>query len=129
MRFQFPWKWRITLMDKSSIRTREDVVERLQNKTEFEKAVLVKTFEIPKGRVTTYGRIAEKVGKPQAYRAVANVLHRNPLAPIVPCHRVVRSNGQIVGTKEAVEARRRLLEQEGITLEGNRVKLNPEILF
>jgi methylated-DNA-[protein]-cysteine S-methyltransferase len=116
-------------MDKASIRTKEDVVKRLQNKTEFEKTVLAKAFEIPKGKVTTYKRIAEKIGKPQAYRAVANALHRNPLAPIVPCQRVVRSNGWIVGTKEAVEARRRLLEQEGIPLEGNRVKLNPEILF
>jgi methylated-DNA-[protein]-cysteine S-methyltransferase len=116
-------------MDKASIRTMKDVIERLQNKTEFEKTVLTKTFEIPKGKVTTYKRIAEKIGKPRAYRAVANALHKNPLAPIVPCHRVVRSSGWIVGAKEAVEARRRLLEQEGVPLEGNLVKLNPEILF
>jgi methylated-DNA-[protein]-cysteine S-methyltransferase len=116
-------------MNKTQIRTKEDVIKHLQNKSEFEKTVLVKTFEIPKGKVTTYNRIAEKIGRPKAYRAVANALHKNPLAPIVPCHRVVRSNGNIVGTKEAIEARRRLLEQEGIPLEGNRVKLSPEILF
>jgi O-6-methylguanine DNA methyltransferase len=116
-------------MDKAQIRTKEDVIKHLQDKTEFEKAVLVKTFEIPKGKVSTYNRIAEKIGKPQAFRAVANALHKNPLAPIVPCHRVVKSDGNIVGTKEAIEGRRRLLEKEEIPLEGNRVKLSPEILF
>ena len=116
-------------MDKKQIRTKEDVIKHLQNKTEFEKAVLAETFEIPKGKVSTYSRMVEKIGKPRAYRAVANALHKNPLAPIVPCHRVVRSNGNIVGTKEAIEAHRRLLEKEGIPLEGNRVKLSPKILF
>jgi len=116
-------------MEKSQIRTKEDVIRLLQNKTEFERTVLVKTFEIPRGKVSTYKRIATKIGKPRAYRAVANALHKNPLAPVVPCQRVVSSNGNIVGTKEAIEARRRLLEKEGIPLKGNRVKLSPEILF
>jgi len=116
-------------MVKTEIKTKEDVIKHLQDKTEFEKTVLAKTFEIPKGKVSTYNRIAEKIGKPRAYRAVANALHKNPLAPIVPCHRVVKSDGWIVGTKEAVEGRKSLLEKEGIPLEGNRVKLSPEILF
>ena len=116
-------------MEKPRIRTKEDVIRLLQNKTEFERTVLVKTFEIPRGKVSTYKRIAAKIGKPRAYRAVANALHKNPLAPVVPCQRVVSSNGNIVGTKEAIEARIRLLEKEGIPLEGNRVKLSPEILF
>ena len=116
-------------MNKAQIRTKEDVIKQLKNKTEFEKTVLTKTFEIPRGKVTTYKRIAEKIGKPRAYRAVANALHKNPLAPTVPCHRVVRSNGNIAGTKEAVKARRSLLEKEGIPLEGNRVKLSPKIVF
>ncbi|MEM2969874.1 MAG: MGMT family protein [Candidatus Bathyarchaeia archaeon] len=116
-------------MIKNEIKTKEDVLKNLQNKTEFEKTVLIKTFEIPKGKVSTYKEIAKKIGRPRAYRAVANALHKNPLAPIVPCHRVVRSNGQIVGTKEAVKARRALLEKEGIPLIGNRVTISPEILF
>jgi methylated-DNA-[protein]-cysteine S-methyltransferase len=116
-------------MKKAQIRTKEDVVKYLESKTEFERTVLAETFEIPRGKVSTYKKIAERIGRPRAYRAVANALHKNPLAPIVPCHRVVRSNGRIVGAKEAIEARRRLLEQEDIPLEGNRVKLNQEILF
>ena len=116
-------------MSKTEIKTKEDVIKHLSGKTEFEKKVLVKTFEIPKGKVSTYRRIAEKIGQPHAYRATANALHKNPLAPIVPCHRVVRSDGSIAGTKEAVKARRSLLEKEGIPLEGDKVKLSPEILY
>ena len=116
-------------MDTSQIKTKEDVIRLLTDKTEFEKAVLAKTFEIPKGKVSTYQRIAAKIGKPKSYRAVANALHKNPLWPAVPCQRVVKSDGTIGGTKEAVEGRRRQLEEEGIPLEGNRVKLNKEILF
>ncbi|MEM2922421.1 MAG: MGMT family protein [Candidatus Bathyarchaeia archaeon] len=113
----------------NQIKSKEDVVSFLSEKTEFEREVLVATFEIPEGKISTYKRIAERVGHPKAYRAVGNALHKNPLAPIVPCHRVVRSDGSIAGSEKGVEARRRLLEKEGIPLEGKRVKLNKEILF
>jgi methylated-DNA-[protein]-cysteine S-methyltransferase len=116
-------------MSKTEIKTKEDVIRHLSGKTEFEKKVLVATFEIPKGKVSTYQRIAAKIGQPHAYRAAANALHKNPLAPIVPCHRVVKSDGRIAGEKDAVKARRSLLEKEGIPLEGNKVKLNPKILY
>jgi len=116
-------------MERADIRSKEDVIKYLSEKTEFEKSVLVATFEIPEGKVSTYKRIAEKVGRPHAYRAVGNALHKNPLAPIVPCHRVVRSDGNLAGQKEEVRVRRRRLEEEGISLEGNRVKMASEILF
>ena len=109
--------------------TKEKVLERLSGKTDFEKAVLMATFEIPKGKVSTYKRIAEKIGKPNAYRAVGNALHKNPLAPIIPCHRVIRSDGFLAGDEESVEIRRNRLLNEGIPIEGNRVKLSEEILF
>jgi methylated-DNA-[protein]-cysteine S-methyltransferase len=116
-------------MSKTEIKTKEDVIRHLSGKTEFEKRVLVATFEIPKGKVSTYKRIATKIGQPHAYRATANALHKNPLAPIVPCHRVVKSDGRIAGEKDEVKARRSLLEKEGIPLEGNKVKLSPKILY
>jgi len=109
--------------------TREAIIERLSGKTEFEKAVLMATLEIPKGKVSTYKRIAEKIGRPNACRAVGNALHKNPLAPIIPCHRVVRSDGYLAGDEECVETRRRRLLEEGIPVEGDRVKLSKEILF
>jgi len=116
-------------MDKDAIRNEEDVRRFLPDKTEFEKKVLVATFKIPCGKVSTYKRIAEKVGKPRAYRAVANALHKNPLHPIVPCHRVVRSDGRFGGEKSAAASRRKLVEKECVPIENGRVKMSGDILF
>jgi len=117
------------LDEEKTVWTKEKVLEHLSEKTDFEKAVLMATLEIPKGKVSTYKRIAERIGKPKAYRAVGNALHKNPLAPIIPCHRVVRSDGSLAGDHESVEIRRRRLLEEGIPIEDGRVKLSREILF
>jgi methylated-DNA-[protein]-cysteine S-methyltransferase len=116
-------------MNKNSIRTEEDVIRCLSNKTEFERKVLVATFKIPKGKISTYKRIAEKVGRPRAYRAVASALKKNPLHPIVPCHRVVRSDGGFGGEEKSAVTRRKLLEKEGTPIENGRVKISEDILF
>ena len=116
-------------MNKAEVKTEEDVRRFLSNKTKFEKEVLITTFKIPRGKVSTYKRIAEKIGKPHAYRAVANALHKNPLHPVVPCHRVVRSDGKFGGEKKAAASRRVLVEKEGVQIENGRVKLNETILF
>ncbi len=116
-------------MRKEEVKTEEDVVRFLSNKTEFERKVLVATFRIPHGKVSTYKRIAEKIGKPKAYRAVANALHKNPLHPIVPCHRVVRSDGKFGGKSKEAESRRKLVEKEGVPLRNGEVKINEKILY
>jgi len=116
-------------MRKEEIRTEEDVKRFLADKTEFERKVYVATFKIPRGKVSTYKRIAEKIGKPRAYRAVANTLHKNPLHPIVPCHRVVKSNGGFGGEKKGAGSRRRLVEAEGVPIENGKVKMNAAIIF
>jgi methylated-DNA-[protein]-cysteine S-methyltransferase len=115
-------------MKRGEIKREEDVINLLSNKTEFEREVLVATFKIPKGKVSTYKRIAKKIGRPRACRAVGNALHKNPLAPIVPCHRVVRSDGRLGGEKKGAESRRNLLEKEGIPIRNGRVKISEEIL-
>lgn len=116
-------------MNKDEVKTEDDVRRFLSDKTEFEKKVLVATFKIPRGKISTYKRIAEKVGKPRAYRAVANALHKNPLHPVVPCHRVVRSDGGFGGEKRAAESRRKLAEREGIPIADDRVRISDDILF
>jgi methylated-DNA-[protein]-cysteine S-methyltransferase len=116
-------------MNKDEVKTEEDVRRYLSDKTKFETEVLVVTFKIPRGKVSTYKRIAEKVGKPRAHRAVANALHKNPLHPVVPCHRVVRSDGKFGGEKNAAESRRKLVEKEGVPIKNGKVKINKEILF
>jgi methylated-DNA-[protein]-cysteine S-methyltransferase len=116
------------LLDLKSIKTEKEVIEALKHKTQFERAVLVATFRIPKGKVSTYKRIAKKIGRPKAYRAVANALHKNPLWPIVPCHRVVSSDGAFSGPKKEAETRRNATAKEGIPIENGKVKISNEIL-
>lgn len=111
------------------IKNEKDVIHNLYNKTKFEIEVLVATFKIPKGKISTYKRIAEKIDRPRAYRAVGNALHKNPLAPIVPCHRVVRSDGGFGGDSKGAESRRKLLEKEGISIKNSRVKISNDILY
>ncbi|MCL4365312.1 MAG: MGMT family protein [Candidatus Marsarchaeota archaeon] len=84
--------------------------------TEFQKKVLKVVLEIPKGQVRTYGQVAEMAGRPNAYRAVGTALRKNPLAPAIPCHRIIRSNRRI-GNYSASGGKRKklcLLKKEGI---------------
>jgi O-6-methylguanine DNA methyltransferase len=67
----------------------------LRGRTAFERAVLLKALEIPRGEVRPYGWIAAEIGRPRAVRAVGTALAHNPVPLIVPCHRVVRSDGLI----------------------------------
>ena len=67
----------------------------LRGSTEFEQAVWLKALEIPRGEVRPYGWVAAEIGRPKAVRAVGTALGHNPVPLIVPCHRVVRSDGMI----------------------------------
>src|SRR5271157_655519 len=83
--------------------------------TKFQKDVLIATLAIPKGETRTYREIAIAVHRPKAYRAVGTALRLNPLAPSIPCHRVIRSDGDI-GNYSAAGGRKtkeRLLKLEG----------------
>ncbi len=111
------------------IKTEKDVQEALKHKTQFERDVLIATFKIPKGKISTYGRIAQEIGKPKAYRAVANALHKNPLSPVVPCHRVIRSDGSFAGPKKGADDRRRSAAKEGIPITNGKVKITSDILY
>lgn len=116
-------------MKKDEIKTEEDIVRFLADRTQFEKAVYVATFRIPKGKVCTYKRIAEMIGKPRAYRAVASALHKNPLHPIVPCHRVVRSDGAFGGDRDRARDRMRQVEKEGVPIVNGKVKMRDSMLL
>jgi O-6-methylguanine DNA methyltransferase len=67
----------------------------LRERTEFERAVWSKALEIPRGEVRPYGWIAAEIGRPKAVRAVGSALGHNPIPLVIPCHRVVRSDGLI----------------------------------
>ena len=76
---------------------------------------------IPKGKVTTYGQIAEHLGNKHYARIVGNILHDNPDPSQYPCHRVVNSKGRVAENYAfgGAAAQRKLLEQEGITFESD----------
>jgi len=116
-------------MKRDLIKTEEDIVHFLRDKSQFERKVLLATFKIPKGKISTYKRIAEKIGRPRAYRAVGNALHKNPLAPTVPCHRVVKSDGTFGGDEKGAKSRKRHLEKEGIPIKKGRVVMSEDIVF
>ena len=65
--------------------------------TEFEKKVLKEVVKIPLGEVRSYKWVAQKIGNPCAYRAVANALSKNPYIIFIPCHRVIKSKGDLGG--------------------------------
>lgn len=87
----------------------------LRGHTPFEVAVWTKALEIPRGEVRPYGWIAAEIGKPKAVRAVGTALAHNPVPLVVPCHRVVRSDGMIGQySMGGPDAKRRILTAEGL---------------
>lgn len=84
--------------------------------SDFERAVLMKTLEIPRGEVRTYSWVAREIGRPAAVRAVGTALANNPVPLLIPCHRVVRSDGVIGNYGLGGPAvKRSLLDSEGIS--------------
>ena len=86
--------------------------------SEFQVKVWAYLRKIPRGSVKTYFQVAKGIGKPRAVRAVANAIGKNPYAPKIPCHRVIRSDGSLGGYsgKGGVKKKRFLLKKEGISL-------------
>jgi O-6-methylguanine DNA methyltransferase len=99
----------------------------------FEERVWELMKRIPKGKVTTYALIAKKLNT-KAYRAVGNACRKNPYAPMVPCHRVVRSDGTIGGfggktSGKTVEKKTRLLRKENVEVRNGRIVDFRKVLF
>lgn len=80
--------------------------------TPFARTVLQKTMAVPYGTTTTMGRIGELIGRPRALRAVGNALNANPVCVVVPCHRVVRDDGEPGDYAGGAAAKRHLLTVE-----------------
>jgi len=80
----------------------------------FQRRVLLAEYGIPRGYVSTYGRIARHLGNPGAARAVGNALATNPFPLVIPCHRALRSDGRLSGFQGGLALKRRLLEMEGV---------------
>ena len=86
--------------------------------TTFQLKVWKYLKKIPRGSVKTYMQVAKGIGKPLAIRAVANDIGKNPYAPRIPCHRVIRADGSLGGYsgKGGIKTKKLLLKKEGVTL-------------
>ena len=80
--------------------------------TPFQKLVWQGLEKIPFAKTVSYGDVARAVGKPKAYRAVGNANHKNPIAIIIPCHRVIGSDGSLVGYGSGLWRKEWLLNHE-----------------
>lgn len=80
--------------------------------TEFQLSIWNALQRIPAGKTTTYAQIAEAIGRPKAVRAVGTAIGANPIAYLIPCHRVIRSDGGLGGFRWGLECKKKLLEWE-----------------
>ncbi|GAA0935947.1 methylated-DNA--[protein]-cysteine S-methyltransferase [Kribbella koreensis] len=98
--------------------TQFDLPLSVRGGSQFERAVWERLKQIPYGEMQTYGDVAKAVGDPGAARAVGVACNRNPIAVIVPCHRVVGAGGKMVGFGGGIPLKRHLLELEArVTIE------------
>jgi methylated-DNA-[protein]-cysteine S-methyltransferase len=84
--------------------------------SEFGRRILKATAAIPFGQVSTYGKVAAQAGNPKASRAAGRALGANPIPIVVPCHRVVGTNGQLTGYTGGLDRKVALLQIEGVVL-------------
>lgn len=121
------WADRPVIRDPAAVATAREQLERyfrgeldrfdlpvdLSDLPTFQRSVLNAVRKVPFGRVVPYGELARRIRKPTAARAVGNALGANPVAIVVPCHRVVRGDGKLGGYGFGVEYKERLLTLEG----------------
>jgi methylated-DNA-[protein]-cysteine S-methyltransferase len=101
----------------------------LESCSEFQRRVLLLEHDIPRGWVSTYGRLAEQLGIRRASRAVGSALARSPFPIIIPCHRAVRSGGELGGYQGGIGMKRALLELEGNVFGRDGRILSPRMFY
>ena len=88
----------------------------LRGTTPFTEQVLGELAQVPYGQTATYGQLAARVGRPRAARAIGMVMNHNPIPIVLPCHRIVGSNGSLVGYGGGLDRKEQLLRLEGALL-------------
>ncbi len=97
--------------------------------TSFQSQCYEALKKVPRGKVITYGGLAEMIGRPKAHRAVGSAMNKNPFAPKVPCHRVVKSNGDLGGFSIDIKVKIKRLQEEGVMVSNNKIVDFQSILF
>jgi len=83
--------------------------------------VYVKLLQVPKGKVTTYGDLAKAVGLKNGQRAIGAIMQKNPFPVIIPCHRVIKSDGKIGGYVYGEKIKSQMLAKEGIKIKDGKI--------
>ena len=89
--------------------------------TQFQSECYEALKKVPQGKVITYSGIASMIGRPKAHRAVGSAMNKNPFAPKVPCHRVVKSNGGLGGFATNIQVKIKRLQKEGVMISNNKI--------
>ena len=87
----------------------------------LDKKIYKKLLEVPKGKITTYGELAKAVGLKNGQRAVRKIMNKNPYPVIIPCHRVIKSDGKIGGYAYGEEIKSNMLSKEGIKIQNGKI--------
>ena len=87
----------------------------------IDKKIYKKLLEVPKGKITTYGELAKAVGLKNGQRTVGKIMNKNPYPVIIPCHRVIKSDGKIGGYAYGEEIKSDMLTREGIVIKNGKI--------
>jgi methylated-DNA-[protein]-cysteine S-methyltransferase len=87
----------------------------------LEQKVYKKLLDVPKGKITTYSELSKAVGIKNGQRFIGNVMNKNPYPTIIPCHRVVKSDGSIGGYAYGEKVKTKMLTQEGVKIKNGKV--------
>ena len=87
----------------------------------LDKKIYKKLLEVPEGKITTYGELAKAVGLKNGQRAVGKIMNKNPYPVIIPCHRVVRSDGKVGGYGYGQDVKINMLTKEGIKIKDDKI--------
>lgn len=87
----------------------------------LEEKVYKKLLEVPKGKVTTYGDLAKAIGLKNGQRVIGRIMNKNPYPVIVPCHRVIKSDGKIGGYAWGEKVKAKMLSNEGIKIKNGKI--------
>ncbi|RDJ31593.1 MAG: methylated-DNA--[protein]-cysteine S-methyltransferase [Crenarchaeota archaeon] len=88
----------------------------------LENRVYKKLLEVPEGKVTTYGELAKAVGLKNGQRVIGRIMNKNPYPVIVPCHRVIKSDGKIGGYAYGEDVKNAMLSKEGISIRKGKIQ-------
>lgn len=87
----------------------------------LEEKVYKKLLEVPEGKITTYGELAKAIGLKNGQRVIGKIMNKNPYPAIVPCHRVIKSDGKIGGYAWGEKVKAKMLSNEGIKIKNGKI--------